>query len=90
MREPKRGPWTSVVAVAARLPCAAMGDVVRLGRSQRPPVTTIGEPMLTEHNARLEFDRTDIDDFGDELIETLKAYHPRPCRCRCSAARRPT
>jgi len=32
--------------------------------------------MLTEHNARLEFDRTDIDDFGDELIETLKAYHP--------------
>ena len=32
--------------------------------------------MLTEHNARLEFDRTNIDDFGDELIETLKAYHP--------------
>ncbi len=32
--------------------------------------------MLTEHNARLEFDRTDLEDFGDELIETLKAYHP--------------
>lgn len=32
--------------------------------------------MLTEHNARLEFDRTDIEDFGDELIETLKPYHP--------------
>jgi len=53
-----------------------MGDVVHLGRNQRPPVTTIGEPMLTEHNARLEFDRTDIEDFGDELIETLKPYHP--------------
>lgn len=32
--------------------------------------------MLTEHNARLEFDRTDIEDFGDELIETLKPYRP--------------
>ncbi|EYR62587.1 hypothetical protein N866_07290 [Actinotalea ferrariae CF5-4] len=53
-----------------------MGDVVYLGRSQRPPVTTIGEPMLRGHNARLEFDRTDTHHFGDELIETLKAYHP--------------
>ena len=32
--------------------------------------------MLTEHNARLEFDRTDIEDFVDELIEALQAYHP--------------
>lgn len=32
--------------------------------------------MLTEHYARLEFDRTDADDFGDELLETLSAYHP--------------
>lgn len=32
--------------------------------------------MLTAHNARLEFDRTDIDDFGDGLIEALRAYHP--------------
>ena len=32
--------------------------------------------MLTEHNARLEFDRRDIEGFGDELIETLREYHP--------------
>lgn len=32
--------------------------------------------MLTEHNARLEFDRTEIGGFGDELIEALRAYQP--------------
>lgn len=32
--------------------------------------------MLTEHNARLGFNRTDIEGFGDELIEALRAYHP--------------
>lgn len=32
--------------------------------------------MLTEHHARLEFDGTDLEGFSDELIETLKAYHP--------------